>query len=169
MADILEKVVIFLEEAESFIVPVKLVWKMIGEEFPGTDMSMEQLTEKLKKDKRFKLFDGPENFMNSKIGPKVPEGEMEKLGFYRGPRVMLKGRIPTRKEVITFLLKKADQTFQTLKKAWEIRPGGDETTEDQLLEALAKAQRLQRELRAILSQNEEKNGKIASDFTPGGE
>lgn len=168
MADILEKVVIFLEEAESFIVPVKLVWKMLGEEFPGTDMSIEQLTEKLKKDKRFKLFDGPENFMKKKMGPMIPEGEMEKLGFYRGPRVMLNGRIPTRKEVITFLLKKADQTFETLKKAWEIRPDGDETTEDQLLEALAKAQRLQRELRVILFQHEGKKGKIASDFTPEG-
>jgi hypothetical protein len=169
MADILEKVVIFLEEAESFIVPVKLVWKMLGEEYPGAEISIEKLTEKLKQDKRFKLFDGPENFMKNKMGPMIPEGEMEKLGFYRGPRVMLKGRIPTRKEVITFLLKKADQTFETLKKAWEIRPDGDETTEDQLLEALAKAQRLQRDLRAILSQNEEKSGEIASDFTPEGE
>jgi hypothetical protein len=67
---------------------------------------------------------------------------------------MLKERIPSRKEVVSFLLKKADTTFDTLKKAWDVRSPDDETMEDQLLQALAKTQRLQRELRAILEREE---------------
>jgi flagellin-specific chaperone FliS len=155
MTDIMKKVVVLLEEAESFIVPIRWVWKKIEEETPSVDISVEQLAEKLKKDRRFKLFD---EYKIDYVGQwSLSEEEQERLGYYRGPRVMLRDRVPTREEVIQFLVKKVDQTFDTLKQAWDIRPKDDESTEDQLLEALAKAQKLQRDLRGILSEEKEEN------------
>ena len=109
---------------------------------------MEKLTAKLRTDGRFLLFDTRESGLAEELKPLMSEEEMEAAGFYTGPRIMLKSRISSRKEVVRFLLKKADQTFRTLQKAWDVRPEGDEVVEDQFLEALSKAQRLQRELRA---------------------
>jgi hypothetical protein len=152
MDDVLEKVVVILEEAESFIVPVKWVWGMLEQESSYLDFTVEGLAERLKKDRRFRLFAEQKVSGADEIKWVLSEAEQEKLGFYRGPRVMLKDRIPTRKEMVTFLLKKVDQTYDTLKQAWDIRPKEDEAAEDQLLEALAKAQKLQRELKGILAE-----------------
>ena len=80
---------------------------------------------------------------------------------------MLRDRVPTREEVIEFLVNKVDQTLDTLKQAWDIRPKDDEATEDQLLEALAKAQKLQRDLRGILSREKEGEEGATADLTSG--
>ena len=165
MIKFLDRIAVVLREAESFIVPVKWVWKMMEKEDSAMDVTVEQLTDQLRKDKRFRIFDEQKVGVDDNGSPLISEKAMETLDFYRGPRVMLRDRIPTRKEVVSFLLKKADQTFETLKKAWEIRPQGDETMEDQLLEALAKAQKLQRELRTVLTKEEERNEKAISDST----
>ena len=156
MADLLDKIARLLGETDEFIVPVKWVWRMLEQESPP-DLTVEQLTRMMKKDGRFRFFAEQKIKDLSDMRWTISEEEQEKLGFYRGPRVMLKDRVPSRKEVIAFLLKKVDMTFDTLKQAWDIRPKDDEMTEDQLLEALAKAQKLQRELRDILS--EDRGGK----------
>lgn len=75
---------------------------------------------------------------------------MEELGFYQEPWIILKERMPNQKEIIDILIQKADRTFETLMKAWELRPQGNEAVEDQLLQALAKTQKLQNELRMII-------------------
>ena len=165
MVKILERVVTLLEKTESFVVPVRWICKVLGEEFKGMEMTVEELAEKLGRDERFRVFDGSEIVLSDSLKPLVSEDEMEASGFYPGPRVMLKSRIPSREEVVAFLLKKADQTFETLRKAWEIRPQGDEATEDQLLEALAKAQRLQRELKEIFSHETDKSGKAVPNIS----
>lgn len=165
MADILKKVIVLLEEADSFIVPIKWVWKKLDAETPSFGITAEQLEVKIKQDRRFKLFD--EYKIDSVSKWSLSEEEQERLGYYRGPRVMLRDRVPTREEVIEFLVKKVDQTFDTLKQAWDIRPKDDEATEDQLLEALAKAQKLQRDLRGILSGENEGEEGATADLTSG--
>lgn len=159
MADILERVVFLLERAESFIVPVKWVWKRLEEESHKSEVTVEQLTERLRNDERFKIFEGLEFNLANDLKSLISREEMESMGLYQGPRIMLKSRIPSRKEVISLLMRKVDQTFEALKKAWDARPSDNDSMEDQLLEALAKAQRLQRELRTVLSQEEERKGK----------
>lgn len=157
MTNILERVADILEDAESFIVPVKWIWNELEKESSPTEMTVEDLTERLKKDERFRIFADQKTNFNHPSDWALSIEEQERLGFFRGPRVMLRDRVPTRKEVIAFLLKKVDQTFDTLKQAWDIRPKEDEVTEDQLLEALAKAQKLQRELQGILSQEKDQD------------
>jgi len=156
MVNILDRVAVLLQEADSFIVPVKWINTILKSEYPQISLTVEQLTEKLRQDKRFRIFEGPKIGTKNTTKSTLSKGDMETLGFYEGPRVMLGSRIPTRREIVKFLLQKADQTFEILKKAWEIRPHGDTKVEDQLLEALAKSQRLQRELRTILVNEEKK-------------
>jgi len=163
MVKILERVVTLLEKAESFIVPVRWIYKVLEEEFQGMEMTVEELAEMLGRDERFRLFDGPEIGLTESPKPLVSEIEMEESDFYPGPWVMMKSRMPTRKEVVAFLLKKADQMLETLKRAWEVRPEGDEDMEDQLLDALAKAQRLQRELKEVFAGETSKREKTFSD------
>ena len=63
------------------------------------------------------------------------------------------------------LMRRADRTFEALKKAWEARLPGDEEAEDRLLEALAKTQRLQRDLRTVFSDAEESDENSSPFFS----
>ena len=157
MTDVLDRVETLLASQESFIVSVKWVCERLREEMPETSVRMDRLVEALGGDGRFKLFGESAFRLPESLTPFASEEELEAMGIYRGPRVMLKGRIPTQKELSATLMRKADRTFEALKKAWETRLPGDEEAEDRLLEALAKAQRLQRDLRTVFSDAEERD------------
>ena len=150
MEDLIQAVLTRLKEAEEFIVPVRKIYRGMEDRIRSEGMSESEFIDLLKSDRRIRFFEASGNDKKDGISDNVTVEEMEKVGFYSGPRVMLKDRLPTREEVLSILLKKADTTFSTLQKAWDIRPEGDEETEDQLLDALAKAQRLQRELQSLL-------------------
>ena len=156
MADISDRAVLILETSDEFIVPVKWLWKRITEDTAPLDIALDDFCGILKEDDRFTLFESKRAELNLNTHWSLSEEEQEKMGFYQGPRVMLKNRVPSYSEVVAFLLKKVDQTFNTLKQAWDLRPKDDASVEDQLIEALAKAQKLQRELVAILSKEKEK-------------
>jgi len=160
---ILKQVVDFMAESESFIIPIKQIHEHLTENNKNDNFSVDTLTQMMEQDERFQVYEGPEVESRKAMEPLIPEHEMEALGFYRGPRAMLNGRVPSRKDVVSFLLKKADQTFETLKRAWDVRPEENEVIEDQLLKALAKAQRLQRELQTVLTQ--EKKSSVVPENT----
>jgi hypothetical protein len=162
---ILNRIVLLLEKTEFFITPVKRVCDMLNQVYPELHFDMKTVTQMLQKDDRFRLFEGAKIKLTPHMKALITDDEMEKMGFSQGPRVMLKNRVPSRKEVVSFLLNKADQTFETLKKAWEIRPKDDEEAEDQLLQALAKSQKLQRELRVVLDKEEEKESEEEETFS----
>lgn len=148
MPNLMQRIFSLLEEEEDFIVPIRKLYLELESSILSEGWTEDTFTEILKSDDRLRVFEAPER---SDFDDGMDrEGELESLGFFRGPRVMLKDRMPTREDVLSILVKKADKTFTTLKKAWEVRPDGDEETEDQLLEALAKAQRLKRELQMLL-------------------
>ena len=152
LKDLMDRVKWILEQEESFIVSVERVWGMLEDRFGPSRIDYEDFIHRLEDDSRFRII------RDSGAKEKEEDSALRVLNqhitaFTGGTRVMLKERIPTRKEVVSFLLKKADTTFDTLKKAWDVRPTDDETMEDQLLQALAKTQRLQRELRAILTRD----------------
>ncbi len=155
MPDKAEVIIEILQKAEAFIVPVEWVDEKLKEIVPSDYSYSKQLLELFRKDNRFKLFEGPE------LGALEKAAASDRLSNHipnhirYGPRVMLKTRIPSKNQIITFLLEKADQTYDALYKTWEIRPKDDESIEDQLLSALAKAQKLQRELRFVIKKQHE--------------
>jgi len=79
------------------------------------------------------------------------ETEMEQLGFFSGDRVKLRSVQLNPQLLGTIIRSKVDRTMSALTRAWEMRPEGDRATEDQLLEILAKTQKLQREVKKTFS------------------
>jgi len=155
MHHVLKRAETILEVSKSLVVPVKWVYNVLQDELEQEDISLNSLTEAFRFHPKFRVVEDDAFDDYQDLSSIVPESEMESMGLFRGPRVMLRHRYPDQKEVAVQLLKKADATFENLKKAWDIRPSDDEAVEDQLLDALAKAQRLQRELRAIFMEKSE--------------
>jgi len=145
MSDILTKVEGMLKEAEFFLVSVRELNQRLRMEIPEINLSDDELADILRGDERFRLFSSSLDSLDEHYSA-ASLMLLEEHGITVGPRVMLRNRVPTKREVINLLLEKANQTFETLIQAWDMRPPDDEHTEDKLLEALAKAQRLQRQL-----------------------
>jgi hypothetical protein len=141
------------------IVPVKKVWKEVekqGREQGFEVPSLGDFSALLEADKRFEFVSTPtDDELDSEdrsLEDEQEEMELEQLGFYAGDRVKLR-RIDLTPELIgSMIRRKVDLTMDALTKAWELRPEGDQEAEDQLLEILAKTQRLQREVKKTFSE-----------------
>jgi hypothetical protein len=131
-----------LQEEHDFIVPIKKIWLKLSLMGELDEIQFEEFLIILQRDDRFDVFDSHENVLfNEQIE------NLEQIGFFVGPRVMLKSRKPNRKELGDILLKKTSLIFENLKKAWNLRQEKDEDEEDQLLQALASTQKLLRTLK----------------------
>lgn len=133
-----------LAEEEDFIVPIKKIWLKLSLMGKVEKISFEEFSQMLQSDERFEVFEDNDSETNNLFGNN--KNDWEELGYYFGPRVMLKSRRPSRKEIGHILIKKTEQIFENLKKAWNLRPQGEEEEEDQLLQALASTQKLLRTL-----------------------
>ncbi|MBN1782006.1 hypothetical protein JW948_12815 [bacterium] len=147
---LLGNIVSYLELASGFMVPVATLWKQFEGDLSIGGVGYDAFIEMLHQDSRFCVFDTDETVM-AELADWVSPKEMEEMGYFKGPRVMLKKRVPDQDDVADMLIEKANQTFESLKQAWALRPEDDQATEDRLLKALAKAQRLQRELKILFS------------------
>jgi hypothetical protein len=145
----IQKVIDILENSETLLVPVKKLWLELKEESVDLGGTFEGLVQILDGDPRFQIYRQTMVQNAHSCESIVSSEEMEKAGFYQGPWVVLKDRIPASRDVAEGLIEKVDRTFETLKNAWDIRPQNNEVIEDQLLFALAKTQRLRNELRMI--------------------
>lgn len=145
-----------LATAEEFYVPVKKLWMELQRMMEMPRLPLEEFTRLLEADERFEFEEGID--FGEGFPAEMQEEEranMEELGFYSGPRAKLKSRELTPDDLERILQRHTDNLLTALRGAWETRPSGDQEAEDQLLDLLALAQRLQREtLEAI----EEKPG-----------
>ena len=132
-----------LDEEKDFIVPIKKVWLKLSLLGKADQLSFEEFSHILHQDERFEVFDESDSGADDILAEN--KDDLEELGYYFGPRVMLKSRRPSRKEIGNILINKTEQIFDNLKKAWDMRPE-DEEEEDQLLRALASTQKLLRTL-----------------------
>jgi len=148
-ADVLQWTEEVLKETEEFFLPLRKLWKMSQDE--GYETQYEEFASLLRSDPRFE-FHGRQPAEESL--PPTDEAEMEQMGFYGGPLVGLKGREPTREQVRDILLKKMDKMLWALQKAYEVRPEGDEATEDDLIEAMARAKRLRQGIEEAFDQSQ---------------
>lgn len=148
-----------LASDKDVIVPVKKVWQEVvkqGKE-QGFDVpSLADFETMLEADQRFEFMSSKDGLLDDgEVGPEdraEEEIELEKLGFYSGDRVKLK-KIDLTAELLGGIIRqKVDRTMEALTKAWELRPEGDQDAEDQLLEILAKTQKLQKEVKEAFSE-----------------
>lgn len=152
-----------LASDKDVIVPVKKIWKEVekqgkvqGYETP----TLADFTALLEGDKRFEFMPshaengGP--FEEVSADDPVEEAELETLGFFSGDRVKLRSVELTPELIGGMIRRKVDMTMDALAKAWERRPDGDQDTEDQLLDILARTQKLQREVKKTFSEEKMK-------------
>ena len=132
----------FLEAEEEYMVPVKKLWLIMSEELNDEKIEPDELTKLLKENDLFKVYEDLDKQEQS--WPEEEELEMEKLGHFKGPRVMLKSRTPSKDEVAQVLQKKMQNMLDNLKKAYDVRPDDlSDEEEKQLLEAMQKSKELQ--------------------------
>lgn len=152
-----------LASDKDVIVAVKKIWAEVdkqgrkqGFEIP----SLPDFTALLEGDARFEFIPSldengePPDMSFRDESPQ--EEELENLGFYSGDRVKLKSVELTPEVIGTLIRRKVDLTMDALTRAWKRRPQGDQETEDQLLDILAKTQKLQREVKSTFSNDKMK-------------
>jgi hypothetical protein len=147
-----------LASDKDVIVAVKKIWEAVEKQGrkQGFEMpSLPDFTALLEGDFRFEfmpsLDENGEPLGESPREESEQQEELESLGFYSGDRVKLK-RVELTPEIIGGLIRrKVDVTMDALTRAWHRRPDGDQDTEDQLLDILAKTQKLQREVKNTFS------------------
>ena len=144
-ADWAEKVMLGLDE---YIVPVKRLWNLHCEQNEIPKFTPEQLGQILKEDPRFYFVEDPaETWEESED----EVARLEKMGFFKGPKVMLQGRIPSKQELIDAIAGNIDKMMQNLRKAYEIRPKDSDETEDELIDLMLKADQLKKEILKAMS------------------
>ncbi len=136
------RVIEVLEAAPQFFMPVRDLWRMLREEGTLT-ADLYTFYTQLAADERFELIKGLES-----------EGELgeglsllsEALGGLGGPQVKLASRKMTAEDVFAGLRQSLHQLREALHEAWEERPEMDAETDEQLLQAIAAAEKLEREV-----------------------
>ena len=147
-----------LASDKDVIVPIKKIWAAVerqgkkqGFEIPA----LPDFTALLEGDPRFEFMPTVDEHGESSDETLPEESEqkeeLETLGFYSGDRVKLRSVELTPEVLGDLIRRKVDMTMDALTKAWARRPEGDQETEDQLLEILARTQKLQREVKSTFS------------------
>lgn len=147
-----------LASDKDVIVPIKKIWEAAEKQGRAQGFEIPALpdfTALLEGDTRFEflvsLDENGEPLEDLPRDGTEQEDELESLGFYSGERVKLRS-VELTPEVIGGLIRqKVDMTMNALARAWERRPEGDSESEDQLLDILAKTQKLQREVKSTFS------------------
>lgn len=141
------------------IVAVKKVWMEVSREAKAQSFEaplLPDFTAMLEGDPRFEFLPAHANLQDDLDDPRIEtstdeELEMEQLGFFSGDRVKLRNVELTPQLLGNIIRTKVDRTMNALTKAWDLRPEGDQDTEDRLLEILAKTQRLQKDVKKAFS------------------
>ena len=131
-----------LQKETDFIVPIKKIWLTLSLMGMLDEVEFESFSIMIREDERFEVFD---NYENDLLEDQI--NSLEEMGFFMGPRVMLKSRRPSQKELGDLLLKKTILVYENLKSAWNSRDRNNLEEEDQLLYALASTQKLLRALK----------------------
>jgi len=136
--EILNLANLLLEEEDDFLVPVYKLHELILQE-KATELQADELVKMLKTDERFKVYDGADN-----AWPPEEDEEMKALGYYRGPRVMLESRAPTKEEMMQAMREKMERSLIALKQAYQVKPDDlSDETEEELLAAMQKMKELE--------------------------
>jgi hypothetical protein len=128
---------------EESIVPVKRLWYMHCEESEIPQVTPEELGSILKCDPRF--------YYVEDSGQKWEDSEeetlkLEKMGFFKGAKVILQTRMPSRQDLFDAITRNLDKMMLNLRKAYEIRPKDNDQTEDELIDVMLKVDQLKKEI-----------------------
>ncbi|MBI5254186.1 hypothetical protein HY932_00145 [Candidatus Falkowbacteria bacterium] len=137
--EILSLAVELLREEEEFLVPILKLHKLILDEKENCDLNIEELTKLLIADDRFYIL---ESQSTQEPWEDDDDDKMEALGFYKGPRVMLVERKPSKEELAAAIKESMQQMLYGLKQACHANP--EDTEETEFLQIMTKAKDLER-------------------------
>lgn len=141
----------YLDRDEDIIVPLKKMWSE-WYAAQGTP-SLVEFTRTVLSNERIEQMPGVDHAGHTEgMGPEEQEEherDMEAHGFFSGPRVKLRSRQITREHVARMLKKHNDRMEWALQQARAAMPADvTEADEGNLIDAIALAQKLRRDLRA---------------------
>jgi hypothetical protein len=148
------RIIDILENKPGFFVPIRDLWRQLEEE--GLKIDLEELQRALLTDDRFEITSGMDRKGEFQAGPDSAEG-MADSNLSREPCVKLVSREMTTEDIFAGMLRSLERMNQALRSAWNARPTEDQETEDQLLEILAAGQQLEREIQALVVQQDHKD------------
>jgi hypothetical protein len=140
-----------------FFLPLKRLYLEIPPELSDPPPPPEVLRGWLEADARFEILRAADGLGGARDKESAEEEEeMEKLGYFQGPRVGLKSKRPSREQVLQIIQKHAGKLVESLQKAYEARPRGAQDSgeiEDQLLELMKRAKTLQGQIPGVAEKN----------------
>ncbi len=155
---------------EEFFIPLMRLCREIPPELADPPPAPEVLRSWIETDPRFEILrPSAEPGDGGDAESAEEEEEMERLGYFKGPRVGLKNKRPSREEVLKIIQKHAGKLVEALQKAYAARPRGGGSSaeiEDQLLDLMQRAQTLQKHLPGSGGKNGRSTG---TGNRPGGE
>lgn len=149
---ILSLTIELLREEEEFLVPILKLHKLVIDEQENCDFNIEELTKLLSNDDRFYIL---ESQSTQEPWEDDDDDKMEQLGFYKGPRVMLMERKPSKEELGTAIKESMQQMLYNLKQAYHATDNDpDDTEETEFLQIMTKAQNLERKFDDAFKEND---------------
>jgi len=141
--EIKDLTITILREEDDFLVPAIKLVELILDEKANWNLELEQLLAILSKDERFYILDS-----KSTQEPWSDDDDeiMQKMGFHKGPRVMLEERRPDKEEMQQAVQEKMQQVTTCLKQAYGVGDNMDDENETEFLQILSKAKDLQNKL-----------------------
>ena len=128
-----------LDEEEECFLPLKKLVKLILEEKEQWEIDESSLENLLKKDPRFRVFSFDES---EEYWDEEEDAIMEEEGFYRGPRVMLISRRPSKDDLFRMIEEKSQTALDSLKSAYGAKPHLSDEEENELLAIMLKTKEL---------------------------
>jgi hypothetical protein len=145
IADLAETILL---EEEDFLVAVKKLHELLGEEKSEFDLNSEDLIAVLEADERFRISKRPDD--SEEEWPDEQDSAMRELGYYKGPRVMLVSRTPSRDELFSAMQAKMDRTLDSLKQAYRVQPEDSSgETDEQLIQIMKQTTEMQKKLEEL--------------------
>ena len=102
-----------LNQELDFIIPIKKLWSKLSLLGKAESLSYEDFAQMLHEDDRFEILEDSDSDTDDLFGES--KADLEELGYYFGPRVMLKSRRPTRGEIGQILIQKTEQIFENVR------------------------------------------------------
>jgi hypothetical protein len=136
-----------LKEEEEFLVPISKLRELILQEKESWTIELSELIKLLSEDNLFYLLDS-----QSTQEPWEEDDDelMEKLGFYKGPRVILYERMPDKEEMEQTIKEKMQDVLHNLKQAYKVSAGSmEDSEEEEFLKIMAKAKDLSKKIEEV--------------------
>ena len=146
VALLIDRVENILEQDKDLLVPIRKIWQQLNNPPSELSITLTELIDILKSNDKFVVYDSGKGNV---VIEKELDDELESLGFYRGPKVRLKKRVPNRTEIKNALSGNLSAMLSALQKAYKVRPQDDEIAEDRLLEIMSRTKKLKDDLNKI--------------------